>query len=91
MFIYFYIISPCSHTQISHLSLSVYIYSRSHFTFYLLFSISGDMLTLDNTRCQHGREGYEEDSDRHIESAYLDWDDARCKRRRIQEELGISI
>ena len=47
-------------------------------------------MTLDNTRCQHGREGYTATSDRHIESAYLDWDDARCRRRRLQEDLNIN-
>lgn len=49
---------------------------------------SGDMMTLDNVRCLHGREGYEAYSQRHIESSYLDWDEARCRRRRIQEKLG---
>ncbi|XP_068241833.1 gamma-butyrobetaine dioxygenase-like [Palaemon carinicauda] len=50
---------------------------------------SGDLMTLDNVRCLHGREGYEAFSDRHIESSYLDWDEARCRRRRIQEKLGL--
>ncbi|XP_068241831.1 gamma-butyrobetaine dioxygenase-like [Palaemon carinicauda] len=50
---------------------------------------SGDMMTLDNVRCLHGREGYEAFSGRHIESSYLDWDEARCRRRRIQEKLGL--
>ncbi|KAG0716176.1 Gamma-butyrobetaine dioxygenase [Chionoecetes opilio] len=48
----------------------------------------GDMMTLDNVRCLHGREGYEAHSDRHIESSYLDWDEARCRRRRLQEKFG---
>lgn len=48
----------------------------------------GDMMTLDNVRCLHGREGYEADSARHIESSYLDWDEARCRRRRLQEKFG---
>ncbi|XP_064120347.1 gamma-butyrobetaine dioxygenase-like isoform X1 [Macrobrachium nipponense] len=50
---------------------------------------TGDLMTLDNVRCLHGREGYEAFSDRHIESSYLDWDEARCRRRRIQEKLGL--
>ncbi|XP_068241830.1 gamma-butyrobetaine dioxygenase-like [Palaemon carinicauda] len=50
---------------------------------------SGDMMTLDNVRCLHGREGYEAFSGRHIESSYLDWDEARCRRRRIQEKFGL--
>lgn len=50
---------------------------------------TGDMMTLDNVRCLHGREGYEAYSDRHIESSYLDWDEARCRRRRIQEKFGL--
>ncbi|KAK4306755.1 hypothetical protein Pmani_021442 [Petrolisthes manimaculis] len=48
---------------------------------------SGDIMTLDNVRCLHGREGYEALSERHIESSYLDWDEARCRRRRLQEKL----
>ncbi|XP_042881672.1 gamma-butyrobetaine dioxygenase-like isoform X1 [Penaeus japonicus] len=51
---------------------------------------TGDMMTLDNVRCLHGREGYEAFSERHIESSYLDWDEARCRRRRLQEELGVA-
>ncbi|XP_066969074.1 gamma-butyrobetaine dioxygenase-like [Macrobrachium rosenbergii] len=50
---------------------------------------SGDLMTLDNVRCLHGREGYEAFSDRHIESSYLDWDEARCRRRKLQEKLGL--
>ncbi|XP_066966213.1 gamma-butyrobetaine dioxygenase-like [Macrobrachium rosenbergii] len=50
---------------------------------------SGDLMTLDNVRCLHGREEYEAFSDRHIESSYLDWDEARCRRRKIQEKLGL--
>ncbi|XP_050733899.1 gamma-butyrobetaine dioxygenase-like isoform X2 [Eriocheir sinensis] len=49
---------------------------------------AGDMMTLDNVRCLHGREGYEANSARHIESSYLDWDEARCRRRRLQEQFG---
>lgn len=45
-------------------------------------------MTLDNVRCLHGREGYEANSERHIESSYLDWDEARCRRRRLQEQFG---
>lgn len=48
---------------------------------------SGDIITLDNLRCLHGREGYEALSERHIESSYLDWDETRCVRRRLQERL----
>ncbi|XP_063612454.1 gamma-butyrobetaine dioxygenase-like isoform X1 [Penaeus indicus] len=51
---------------------------------------SGDIMTLDNVRCLHGREGYEAFSERHIESSYLDWDEARCRRRRLQEKLGVN-
>lgn len=47
-------------------------------------------MTLDNVRCLHGREGYEAFSERHIESSYLDWDEARCRRRRLQEKLGAN-
>ncbi|KAK7086511.1 Gamma-butyrobetaine dioxygenase [Halocaridina rubra] len=52
---------------------------------------SGDMMTLDNIRCLHGREGYEAFSKRHVESSYLDWDEARCRRRKIQEKLGLLL
>ncbi|XP_071530345.1 gamma-butyrobetaine dioxygenase-like [Panulirus ornatus] len=52
---------------------------------------AGDMMTLDNVRCLHGREGYEAFSERHVESSYLDWDEARCRRRRLQEKLGVFI
>ena len=51
-------------------------------------SFSGDMLALDNVRCLHGREGYEAYSERHLESSYLDWDEARCRRRRLEEAFG---
>ncbi|CAL4067646.1 unnamed protein product [Meganyctiphanes norvegica] len=49
----------------------------------------GDMIVLDNIRCLHGRLGYEAHSTRHLESSYLDWDEARCRRRRLQEKLGV--
>lgn len=49
----------------------------------------GDMLTLDNLRCLHGREGYEATSERHIESTYIDWDEMLCRRRRLQEAMGL--
>ncbi|XP_071530346.1 gamma-butyrobetaine dioxygenase-like [Panulirus ornatus] len=52
---------------------------------------AGDMMTLDNVRCLHGREGYEAFSERHVESSYLDWDEARCRRRRLQEKLGVFV
>ncbi|XP_042238631.1 gamma-butyrobetaine dioxygenase-like isoform X1 [Homarus americanus] len=52
---------------------------------------AGDMMTLDNIRCLHGREGYEDFSPRHIESSYLDWDEARCRRRRLQEKLELFV
>ncbi|CAL4103214.1 unnamed protein product, partial [Meganyctiphanes norvegica] len=50
---------------------------------------AGDMIVLDNIRCLHGRLGYEAHSTRHLESSYLDWDEARCRRRRLQEKLGV--
>lgn len=50
----------------------------------------GDIIVLDNIRCLHGRLGYEAHSTRHLESSYLDWDEARCRRRRLQEKLGVS-
>ncbi|RXG73542.1 Gamma-butyrobetaine dioxygenase [Armadillidium vulgare] len=49
----------------------------------------GDLLVLDNFRCQHGREKFENDSSRHLETSYMDWDEALCCRRRLVEKLGI--
>lgn len=51
--------------------------------------LSGDLLVLDNFRCQHGREKFENDSSRHLETSYMDWDEALCCRRRLVEKLGI--
>ncbi|RXG67150.1 Gamma-butyrobetaine dioxygenase [Armadillidium vulgare] len=51
----------------------------------------GDILALDNVRCLHGREKFDNASTRHLESSYLDWDETLCKRRRLLEKLGIDI
>ncbi|CAL4066720.1 unnamed protein product [Meganyctiphanes norvegica] len=47
----------------------------------------GDILVLDNIRCLHGRLAFGDHSTRHLEASYLNWDEARCHRRRLQEKL----
>lgn len=45
----------------------------------------GEMLVLDNTRCQHGRRTIIGNSNRHLATSYMAWDDIRCKRRVLQK------
>ncbi|KAK8391372.1 hypothetical protein O3P69_017167 [Scylla paramamosain] len=89
-------------TRDSHMDLppqEVKKYYAAYKRFYIILSANamtfkmeqGDMMTLDNVRCLHGRESYDADSQRHIETSYLDWDEARCRRRRLQEKFGCFI
>ncbi|XP_043226956.1 gamma-butyrobetaine dioxygenase-like [Amphibalanus amphitrite] len=51
----------------------------------------GDMIVFDNVRLVHGREPlYESDKvgERHLEGGYIDWDEARSRRRVLQEKLA---
>ncbi len=53
--------------------------------------IVGNMMTWNNRRYLHGREGFTmtEDGERHLETGYVDWDELRSRRRVIQRELGL--
>nr|XP_045604657.1 gamma-butyrobetaine dioxygenase-like [Procambarus clarkii] len=86
----------------SHLDLSAHLVKKFYAAMKLFNDIlydnaitfkmeEGEMMTLDNVRCVHGREAYDAQSERHIESSYLDWDEARCRRRRLQEDLGVFL
>lgn len=46
----------------------------------------GEVLTFDNIRLVHGREGYT--GERLLEGAYLDWDLVRSRIRILRSELG---
>ncbi|KAF2353576.1 TauD/TfdA-like domain [Trinorchestia longiramus] len=50
---------------------------------------NGEMLVLDNNRCQHGRTALQGpgDSTRHLVTSYLAWDEVLCKRRRLQNRF----
>lgn len=50
----------------------------------------GDILTFDNIRMVHGRNGYvdEGDNTRHIVGAYLDWDEIYSKLRVLKEKFN---
>ena len=53
------------------------------------FPISGDVITFDNRRVLHGRSSFvlTTSEDRHLEGAYLDWDEARSRMRVIRDEM----
>ena len=51
---------------------------------------SGEMTILDNVRCQHARDGFEGDMGaRHLSTTFMSWDEALCRRRRLQEQFGL--
>uniref|UniRef100_A0A6A7FMR9 Gamma-butyrobetaine dioxygenase-like n=2 Tax=Hirondellea gigas TaxID=1518452 RepID=A0A6A7FMR9_9CRUS len=47
----------------------------------------GEMLVADNHRVLHGRETLQGKSSRHLVITYITWDEARCRRRRLQEKF----
>ncbi|KAF2353174.1 TauD/TfdA-like domain, partial [Trinorchestia longiramus] len=48
----------------------------------------GDMTVMDNLRCQHGRAAFDGDMDaRHLVTTFMTWDEAACRRRRLQEKF----
>ncbi len=60
-------------------------------TKHLPFFIPGEAVCFHNYRVLHARSGFRlEDGDRHLEGAYIDWDELYSRRRVLQEELGIS-
>ncbi|XP_077979287.1 gamma-butyrobetaine dioxygenase-like [Glandiceps talaboti] len=52
---------------------------------------AGDMILFDNTRALHGRRAFKvtKDSIRHLETAYIDWDNMHSKIRVLREKLGM--
>jgi len=49
----------------------------------------GEMTILDNVRCQHAREAFEgNESARHLVTTFMAWDEALCRRRRLQEKFN---
>lgn len=50
----------------------------------------GDMLTFDNWRLLHGRKSYVTgpDSSRHLEGAYLDWDEVMSRLRILRKSVN---
>lgn len=53
--------------------------------------LSGDIICFHNYRVMHGRKGYRqvEPGDRHLQGAFLDWDEMYCKRRVLQMMLNV--
>ena len=51
---------------------------------------AGEILCVDNHRVLHGRMAYSitEDTQRHLEGGYIDWDEKRSKRRVLQKQLS---
>lgn len=51
--------------------------------------ILGQLLAFDNLRCLHGRTGFGSDlkGERHIQGAYLDWDEVRSKIRVLKTKM----
>ncbi|XP_018008277.1 gamma-butyrobetaine dioxygenase [Hyalella azteca] len=50
----------------------------------------GDMTVLDNVRCQHARQSFEGDlTARHLVTTFMSWDEALCRRRRLQEQFKL--
>ncbi|XP_072015373.1 gamma-butyrobetaine dioxygenase-like [Amphiura filiformis] len=51
--------------------------------------IEGDIVSFDNQRVLHGRSGFTvtETSTRHLEGAYIDWDEACSRMRVIREQM----
>ncbi|XP_072032174.1 gamma-butyrobetaine dioxygenase-like [Amphiura filiformis] len=49
----------------------------------------GDIVSFDNQRVLHGRSGFvvTETSERHLEGAYIDWDEACSRMRVIREKM----
>ncbi|RXG73745.1 Gamma-butyrobetaine dioxygenase [Armadillidium vulgare] len=51
----------------------------------------GTIQSFDNLRIVHGRRSYEETAgQREIEGCYMDWDEARSKRRVLEKKLNLS-
>ena len=70
-------------------------YAFSHLMFSPEFLVkfkieTGQMAVFDNTRVLHGRPSFklEPNACRHLEVAYLDWDDMLSKARVMMEEMG---
>ncbi|XP_071493236.1 gamma-butyrobetaine dioxygenase-like [Diadema antillarum] len=68
------------------------MYSEDNFINYKLQK--GEMVVFDNRRILHGRHGFrvevqegEESKMRHLEGAYLDWDEIKSKMRLIYEDV----
>ena len=55
----------------------------------LYFSGLGQLLAFDNLRCLHGRTGFGIDmkGERHVQGAYVDWDEARSRIRVLKAKL----
>lgn len=49
----------------------------------------GEMVTFDNLRILHGRTAFGENlkGERHVQGAYLDWDEARSRIRVLKTKL----
>lgn len=49
----------------------------------------GQMITFDNLRVLHGRTGFGQGlkGERHVQGAYLDWDEARSRIRVLKAKL----
>lgn len=58
-------------------------------TFYRCDGFAGQMITFDNLRVLHGRTAFGEHikGERHVQGAYLDWDEARSRIRVLKAAM----
>ena len=81
---YFWQLKPLSTCISLFVSYSVFKI-RDLFTYFF----SGDIVTFDNRRVIHNRRAYvvTESDNRHLEGAYLDWDEVRSRMRVIRQKI----
>lgn len=55
--------------------------------------VKGDLVTFDNWRLLHGRGSYisSPDSSRHLEGAYLDWDEVMSRLRILRNSVHRDV
>ena len=57
---------------------------------HIVVVVSGDIVTFDNWRLLHGRQSYTSSCGkrRHLEGAYLDWDEVMSRLRILRKAVG---